>query len=203
MEKTRLAFDSDETTEDGGTEVKSEAEGPEGGDPKGNPHDYIDDKKQKDGVPLDQNNPEHLSKEGEEPTYQESRLVGVVEHEGHSASIHATEAGHIVKGKGSAGYLSSEPIADREHAEQYAKEVLKAHAKLSEREILSKNTNLSEASNQKWDGVSPKEKRNMWDSLTRGATHKLSACMNKVDGHVDNPGAYCKSLADEVGYKPM
>ncbi len=206
MEKSRLAFDSDENTE-GGEEVASEVKSPAGG-PKGNPHDYIDENQQVDGEPLDKNNPDHLARMHEdakkqEPLKDSGQLSGVVEHEGHSAGIYSTEAGHEVRGKGSAAYIKSEPIADREHAEDFAKEMLKAHAKMSEREIVSRNTNLSETAETRFDAMTPKEKRNMWDSLTRGSTHKISACMNKVDGHVDNPGAYCKSLADEVGYKPM
>jgi hypothetical protein len=140
----------------------------------------------------------------QEPGIESGHLVGVVEHEGHSISIHKTSEGHVLKGKGSAGYISSEPIVDKEHAEEYAKELLSAHAKLKERDIVAKNTNLSEVDGERmgWEGVKPKEKKEMWESLTGGATHKITACMNKIDGHVDNPGAYCKSLADEVGYKP-
>jgi hypothetical protein len=264
MEKTRLAFDSDATTESNGEEVKEPVEGPEPGDPKGDPHSYLDDKEQVDGVPLDEPNSEHLSaykgtnirivekykepyhyyaaevdgdivsawrrtpseatyeaqvfiehRTGEmemsklhgdaneqEPGQEKGRLVSVIEHEGHSASVHATSEGHVVKGKGSAGYLRSEPISDRDHAEEYAKEMLSAHAKLNEREVLSKMTNLAEVGGESWDGVKPKEKKELWASLTGSAQHKLSACMNRVEGHVDNPGSYCKSLADEVGYKP-
>jgi hypothetical protein len=142
----------------------------------------------------------------QEPGKERNSLLSVVEHEGHSVGIHAGDGGFVVRGKGSAGYIQSEPISDRSHAEEYAKEMLKAHAKLTEREVVAKMSNHLGAEGDErldWGSVSAKEKRNMWDSLTRGATHKISACMNKVDGHVDNPGAYCKSLADEVGYKPM
>ena len=229
-QKSRLAFDSDENTESGGKEydeqlqniqtgeeVASEVEGPQPGDPKGNPHDYIDKETQKDGVPFDEPNSEHLSAE-EGKVYQTSKLhedakkqepgkdsgvlAGVVTHEGHSAGLHLTETGFEVRGKGSAGYIKSEPIAKREHAEEYAKEMLKAHAKLAEREVVAKMTNLSEAGDNQWEGVAPKEKKEHWASLTGNNKHKITACMNAVEGHVDNPGAYCKSLSDEVGYKP-
>jgi hypothetical protein len=226
--KSRLAFDSDEYTETGeydeqmqniqtGEEVASEVEGPQPGDPKGNPHEYLDEKKTKDGVPFDDPNSEHLSAE-EDPVYQTSKLhedakkqepgkdsgflASIVEHEGHSAGVHLTESGFEVRGKGSASYLRSEPIAKREHAEEYAKEMLKAHAKLNEREIVSRNTNLSETADLGWGNIPPKEKKKLWEGLTGSSKHKITACMNKIDGHVDNPGAYCKSLADEVGYKP-
>lgn len=278
MEKSRMAFDSDENTESNGEEVKSEVEGPTPGDPKGNPHEYIDDEPQEDGVPLDKDNSEHLSNykgisyevkkamvgfkvvfngdrdpigpfdsereaheaakkeieesgsqmskgEGEDQVDKESGaskggahlhedakrqepgkdsglLASVIEHEGHSAGVHFSEEGYQVRGKGSASYIRSEPIAKREHAEEYAREVLKAHAKLSEREIVSKMTNLSETAGNQWESVSPKEKKSHWASLTGSNKHKITACMNSVEGHVDNPGAYCKSLADEVGYKP-
>lgn len=160
-------------------------------------------KKLTDGEPGQQ--PVDDIQHAEAPGVEQESLVGTVEHEGHSAGIFSGPSGHSVRGRGSAAYLKSEPITQKEHAMDFAKEALKAHAKLTEREIVQKNTNLSEVDDHRlgWDAVTPKEKRNVWDSLTRGSQHKISACMAKVEGHVDNPGAYCKSLADEVGYKPM
>lgn len=140
----------------------------------------------------------------QEPGQEAGILAGVVEHEGHSAALHQGPEGFVVRGRGGARYIQSEPITKKEHAEEYAKEMLKAHAKLNERQVVERNTNLSEVGDHKlgWESVPSGEKKKLWDSLTGGAKHKITACMGKVEGHVDNPGAYCKSLGDEVGYKP-
>lgn len=41
-----------------------------------------------------------------------------------------------------------------------------------------------------------------WDAVTKGATHKITACMQNMKGKVSDEGAFCKWLADKVGYKP-
>ena len=46
-----------------------------------------------------------------------------------------------------------------------------------------------------WTRESLKE---MWAGLTGNAKHKVTACMTKMEGHVDDPGAFCASLADEM-----
>lgn len=43
--------------------------------------------------------------------------------------------------------------------------------------------------------------KKMWKSLTGDAVHKITACIKKMEGKVDNPAAFCASLAREVGYK--
>lgn len=43
--------------------------------------------------------------------------------------------------------------------------------------------------------------KSMWGSLTGDREHKVTACMKKMSGKVDNPGAFCASLAREVGAK--
>lgn len=42
-----------------------------------------------------------------------------------------------------------------------------------------------------------------WESLTEGAEHKITKCMEKVKSWVDNPGAFCRALAEKVGYEPQ
>jgi|MudIll2142460700_1097286.scaffolds.fasta_scaffold52579_2 hypothetical protein len=49
-----------------------------------------------------------------------------------------------------------------------------------------------------WD---KKSLKSMWRSLTGSRKHKITACMKKVEGHVDNPGAFCASLARKMGAK--
>lgn len=47
-----------------------------------------------------------------------------------------------------------------------------------------------------WDS---KSRDKFWDSLTGQAPkHKVTACINKMEGKVDDPGAFCASLADRV-----
>lgn len=43
--------------------------------------------------------------------------------------------------------------------------------------------------------------KSMWDTMTDGVKHKITKCMEKMEGKVDNTGAFCGSLAAEVGYK--
>lgn len=43
--------------------------------------------------------------------------------------------------------------------------------------------------------------RKMWGSLTGDRKHKITACMKKMKGKVDDPGAFCASLARKVGYE--
>lgn len=43
--------------------------------------------------------------------------------------------------------------------------------------------------------------QSMWDTMTDGVKHKITRCMEKMDGKVDDTGAYCGSLAAQVGYK--
>lgn len=43
--------------------------------------------------------------------------------------------------------------------------------------------------------------KSMWGSLTGDRKHKVTACMKKMDGKVDDPGAFCASLARKVGAK--
>lgn len=50
-----------------------------------------------------------------------------------------------------------------------------------------------------WDRGSMKD---FWDSLTGDREHKITQCIKKMKGKVDDPGAYCGSLARKVGYKP-
>jgi hypothetical protein len=56
----------------------------------------------------------------------------------------------------------------------------------------------------KWKGPLPKgwtdkSRKKFWDSLTsRAPKHKVSQCIKRMGGKVDNPGAFCASLADRV-----
>jgi hypothetical protein len=52
-----------------------------------------------------------------------------------------------------------------------------------------------------WDHVDGGKAKSMWEGLTDGAEHKITACMHKMQGKVDDPGAFCGSLASKVGYK--
>lgn len=48
-------------------------------------------------------------------------------------------------------------------------------------------------------GWTDESRDKFWGSLTGQATkHKVTACMKKMDGKVDDPGAFCASLADRV-----
>lgn len=48
-------------------------------------------------------------------------------------------------------------------------------------------------------GWTEKSVQKMWESLTGNAPkHKVSACIRKMEGQVDDPGAFCASLADKM-----
>lgn len=53
-----------------------------------------------------------------------------------------------------------------------------------------------------WDklpkGWTEKSVQKFWDSLTGGRQHKVTACMKRMDGKINDPGAFCASLADRV-----
>lgn len=48
----------------------------------------------------------------------------------------------------------------------------------------------------------PKKGKEWWDSVTNGKTHKITACMEAAKDFADSPGAFCKALAEDVGYDP-
>jgi hypothetical protein len=56
----------------------------------------------------------------------------------------------------------------------------------------------------KWKGPLPKgwtdeSRKKFWDSLTSAAPkHKVTQCIKRMEGKVENPGAFCASLADRV-----
>jgi hypothetical protein len=50
--------------------------------------------------------------------------------------------------------------------------------------------------------LSPEQAKGIWESVTKGATHKHTACVAKMNGKVKDPHAFCKYLGDKNGYKP-
>ena len=43
-------------------------------------------------------------------------------------------------------------------------------------------------------GWTQKSLKSYWDSLTGSNVHKVTKCIKKMQGHVDDPGAFCGSL---------
>jgi len=77
----------------------------------------------------------------------------------------------------------------------------------SQKELLRIANELDELARQKqadkWEtmpkGWTDESRKSFWDSLTSGAPkHKVTECMKKMEGKVDDPGAFCASLADRV-----
>lgn len=50
--------------------------------------------------------------------------------------------------------------------------------------------------------LTPDQSKSIWESVTKGATHKHTACAEKMRGKVKDPHAFCKYLGDKNGYKP-
>jgi hypothetical protein len=57
-----------------------------------------------------------------------------------------------------------------------------------------------------WEGMptgwTQDSAKKFWESLTGDRKHKITKCIEKMKGDVDDPGAFCASLAREVGYEP-
>jgi len=48
-------------------------------------------------------------------------------------------------------------------------------------------------------GWTDESRKKFWDSLTSAAPkHKVTECIKRMEGKMDNPGAFCASLADRV-----
>lgn len=52
------------------------------------------------------------------------------------------------------------------------------------------------------EGWTEKSAKEYWNSLTGDRKHKITRCIKDMTGKIDNPGAFCGSLARLVGYKP-
>lgn len=46
-----------------------------------------------------------------------------------------------------------------------------------------------------WTEASVKK---FWSSLTGDAKHKVTNCIGKMEGNLDDPGAFCASLRDHI-----
>lgn len=56
-----------------------------------------------------------------------------------------------------------------------------------------------------WENLPPgwtqESVQSFWDSLTGDVKHKVTKCMQQMEGKVDDPGAFCGSLGSAVGYR--
>jgi len=48
------------------------------------------------------------------------------------------------------------------------------------------------------DGWTPQSRKKYWDSLVGDVKHPVTKCIEKMEGNMDDPGAFCASLADRV-----
>ena len=57
----------------------------------------------------------------------------------------------------------------------------------------------------KWEdmpkGWTSESREKFWDSLTGPAEHKITKCMQEMDGKVSDPAKFCGALAARVGYR--
>jgi hypothetical protein len=51
-------------------------------------------------------------------------------------------------------------------------------------------------------GWTDESREKYWESLTGDNKHKITKCMKEMEGKIDDPGAFCASLARQVGYEP-
>lgn len=51
------------------------------------------------------------------------------------------------------------------------------------------------------EGWTEESVQSFWDSLTGDVKHKITKCMKQMEGKVTDTGAFCGSLASQVGYR--
>lgn len=65
--------------------------------------------------------------------------------------------------------------------------------------------NLTELVESAWGklpkGWTQESVKKFWSSLTGDRKHKITQCIKRMEGKVDDPGAFCGSLASKVGYR--
>ncbi len=64
---------------------------------------------------------------------------------------------------------------------------------------------VEEITSDKWKslpkGWNQDSLKKFWNSLTGDRKHKITKCIEKMKGKVDDPGAFCGGLASRVGYR--
>lgn len=68
--------------------------------------------------------------------------------------------------------------------------------------IIEAARNRTAAKGDKWKkmpkGWTDESRKKFWETLTGDRKKKVTACIKKMEGKVDDPGAFCASLADRV-----
>jgi len=71
---------------------------------------------------------------------------------------------------------------------------------------VKKLPNTARVVSKSWDslpkGWTEESVKSFWKSLTGDRKHKITQCIKKMTGDMDNPEAFCASLAQRVGYEP-
>ena len=71
--------------------------------------------------------------------------------------------------------------------------------------LVAESAALEEIEADKWNdlpkGWTQESLKKFWGSLTGDRKHKITACMKKMRGKVDDPGAFCGGLASKIGYR--
>jgi len=65
-------------------------------------------------------------------------------------------------------------------------------------EPLEAKTKTAEGWSKLPKGWTQESLKKFWSDLTGDRKHKVSACIKKMEGKVDDPGAFCASLADQM-----
>ena len=47
-------------------------------------------------------------------------------------------------------------------------------------------------------GWTDESRKKFWDSLTGDVKHKVTKCIKRMEGNIDDPGAFCAALADRI-----
>lgn len=76
---------------------------------------------------------------------------------------------------------------------------------LHRRGLTTEAATMQKIEADKWKtlpkGWTEKSVKKFWSSLTGDRKHKITQCIKKMSGKVDDPGAFCGGLASRVGYR--
>lgn len=68
--------------------------------------------------------------------------------------------------------------------------------------LIDESREVTAAEGDKWlkmpPGWTEESRKKMWASLVGDVKHKVTKCIKKMGGKVDDPGAFCAALADRV-----
>lgn len=76
---------------------------------------------------------------------------------------------------------------------------------IAESVVMAAIKEASQRQADKWEdmpkGWTDESRQSFWDSLTGDKEHRITECMEQMEGKVSDPGKFCGALASRVGYR--